>query len=70
MSVTVEAIYENGVLKPDQALPLKEQKKVTVTVQRQASPLPAAYGIMGWTGSAAEADFFALDPALDPQEDG
>ncbi len=33
MPLTVEAIYENGVLKPAQALPLNEHEKVRVTVQ-------------------------------------
>ena len=29
MTLTVEAVYENGVLKPTQPLPLKEQEKVS-----------------------------------------
>jgi predicted DNA-binding antitoxin AbrB/MazE fold protein len=33
MSITVEAIYENGVLKPAQPLPLREHEKVQVTVE-------------------------------------
>jgi predicted DNA-binding antitoxin AbrB/MazE fold protein len=33
MAIIVEAIYENGVLKPAQPLPLKEHEKVRVTVQ-------------------------------------
>jgi predicted DNA-binding antitoxin AbrB/MazE fold protein len=38
MAITVEAIYENGVLKPAHALPLEEHEKVVVTVeQRQLS---------------------------------
>ena len=32
MVFTVEAVYENGVLKPAQPLPFKEHEKVTVTV--------------------------------------
>ena len=34
MTLTVEAIYENGVLKPLQPLPLKEQERVVVLVGR------------------------------------
>ncbi len=30
MMITVEAIYENGVLKPDKPLPLKEQHPATL----------------------------------------
>ena len=37
MTITVEATYENGVLKPARPLPLKEQEKVRVTVVRETS---------------------------------
>lgn len=33
MSITVEAIYEDGVLKPVQPLPLQEHEAVRVTVE-------------------------------------
>jgi predicted DNA-binding antitoxin AbrB/MazE fold protein len=33
MTLTVEAIYENGVLRPLQPLPLQEHAKVRVTVE-------------------------------------
>jgi predicted DNA-binding antitoxin AbrB/MazE fold protein len=33
MAITVEAVYENGVLKPAQPLPFKEHEKVTLTVE-------------------------------------
>jgi len=69
MTITVEAIYENGVLKPAAPLPIKEHEIVQITVHSQASPILQAYGIMGWHGTAAEADYFALDADLDPQED-
>ena len=56
MSITVEAVYENGVLKPSEPLPFKEQEKVQITVvvrqptlaerivarARALPPLPAA----------------------------
>jgi predicted DNA-binding antitoxin AbrB/MazE fold protein len=32
MALTIEAVYENGVLKPTQPLPFKEHEKVTLTV--------------------------------------
>jgi predicted DNA-binding antitoxin AbrB/MazE fold protein len=69
MAITVEAVYEDGVLKPAQPLPLKEHERVRITVQGTASPILEAYGVMGFTGTAEEADFFALDPDLDPLED-
>jgi predicted DNA-binding antitoxin AbrB/MazE fold protein len=39
MALTVEAVYENGVLIPTQPLPLKEHEKVTVTVELTAPSL-------------------------------
>jgi predicted DNA-binding antitoxin AbrB/MazE fold protein len=69
MSITVEAVYEDGVLKPVQPLPLKEREKVRVTVHPQTSPLLQAYGIMGWKGTAEELERLALDDEFDPQEE-
>lgn len=54
MAITVEAVYENGVLKPAQPLPLKEHEKVRITVEPGDSPLIRAYGIIGWTGTHEE----------------
>jgi AF2212-like len=34
MTISVEATYENGVLRPAQPLPLKEQEQVRVTIHR------------------------------------
>ena len=38
MSYVVDTIYEDGVLKPDRPLPLKEREKVQVTVEGPATP--------------------------------
>ena len=42
MTVAVNAIYENGVLKPEGPLALKEQAKVRVIIQSDEEELPAA----------------------------
>ena len=68
MAIVVQATYENGVLKPTQPLPLAEHQKVQLTIRTGTSPILQAYGIMGWTGSAELADYFARDPELDPLE--
>ncbi|MHB1424325.1 MAG: antitoxin family protein [Gemmataceae bacterium] len=39
MAITVEAVYEDGVLKPVQPLPLKEHEKVNVTVEQRPPSL-------------------------------
>jgi predicted DNA-binding antitoxin AbrB/MazE fold protein len=69
MAITVEAVYEDGVLKPAQPLPLAEREKVQITVKPSVSRVRQSAGLMGWTGSQADADFVALSPELDPQED-
>lgn len=62
MSITVEAVYENGVLKPTHALPLKEAETVRVTVHTESSPLLAAYGIVQYRGDAETRRRVAEDP--------
>lgn len=69
MTITIEATYEGGVLKPLEPLPLKEHEKVRVSVHSERSPLLEAYGIMGFKGTAEEADYFALDPEFDGLDD-
>ncbi len=66
--MVVEAIYENGVLKPERRLLLAEHEKVRVIVESQLSSISEAYGIIGWKGDHASLERFALDPELDPQE--
>ena len=68
MAVTIEAIYENGVLRPLQPLPWKEGERVSLVVSEPGSPLLQAYGIMGFRGSAQEAERLALDPEFLPEE--
>lgn len=68
MTLTVEAIYENGVFKPARPLPLEEHTKVQITVKSAASRVRQTAGLIGWTGSQEDADFVALSPELDPQE--
>lgn len=55
MLLQIEATYEDGVLKFDEALPLKERERVRVTINPQADQPPTSrtrqsYGLIGWTG--------------------
>jgi predicted DNA-binding antitoxin AbrB/MazE fold protein len=50
MSITVEAIYENGVLKPVQPLPLREHQRVQVCVQTEQSVARESAGMLHWRG--------------------
>jgi len=53
MPLTVEAIYENGVLKPVRPLPLKEHEKVRVIVLPETSLAEQTHGLIGWKSDAA-----------------
>jgi predicted DNA-binding antitoxin AbrB/MazE fold protein len=68
MTFTVEATYENGVLRLAKPIPLKESQQVRLTVQTQPTNIVQTYGILEWKGDAATVEQFALDPELDPQE--
>ena len=50
MSFTVNAVYENGVLKLTQTLPLQEQEKVRVTIEPDISWVERTAGMLRWTG--------------------
>jgi predicted DNA-binding antitoxin AbrB/MazE fold protein len=65
MAITIDAVYENGVLKPNQPLPLQEHAVVRVTIQPATNWVQQTYGLCGWKGSAEEAERFATDPELD-----
>ena len=65
MAVTIGAIYENGVLKPDQPLPFQEHARVQVTVETPPLDILQAQGILGWKGTSEELAPFALDPEFE-----
>jgi predicted DNA-binding antitoxin AbrB/MazE fold protein len=69
MTLTIEAIYENGVLKPAQPLPLNEHESVRITIGPQLSWAERTAGMLKWTGdpevlrSIAEDDEFGIREA-------
>lgn len=65
MAIIVEAIYENGVLRLLEPVPLEGAQRVTVTIEPKKSWVDRTAGIMGWTGSAEDAEFLATDPDLE-----
>ncbi len=64
MTIVVEATYEDGVLKPNQPLPLHERQRVRVVIQGGMSRARESAGLMGWKGDGDLADRFAMDPEL------
>ena len=62
MTLTVEAIYENGVLKPTERLPFKEHEKVTITVQPATNLARKTAGMVPWAGDAETLESTLRDP--------
>ena len=69
MAISVEAVYEDGVLKPAEPLPFREHQRIRITLEPEPAPLVQAYGIMGWSDGAAVLERFALDWRFDPEDD-
>ena len=68
MAITIEATYENGMLKPAEPLPLAENQRITVTIHESAQSAKQGYGLVGWTGSLEDLDYLIEDVANDPLE--
>ncbi|HLN32690.1 MAG TPA: antitoxin family protein [Gemmataceae bacterium] len=62
--IVVEAIYENGVLKPSQSLPLKEHEKVRITVHPPTNWVRETAGIINCSNRQL-IEWAAMDPELD-----
>jgi predicted DNA-binding antitoxin AbrB/MazE fold protein len=62
MLLTIEAIYENGVLKPTQTLPLQEHERVTITIQPAISLARETAGMIPWTADAETLESLTRDP--------
>ena len=70
MPFTVEPVYQNGVLKPAQPLPLREHETVQVTIQPKTNWVAGTYGICGWTRDPEELRRLALHPKFDLPDSG
>jgi predicted DNA-binding antitoxin AbrB/MazE fold protein len=62
MPITVEAIYENGVLKPTGPLPLQEHEKVRLTIEPELTWAERTAGMLPWTGDPEVLRRIAKDP--------
>jgi predicted DNA-binding antitoxin AbrB/MazE fold protein len=52
-ALTVNATYENGVLRPADPLPLAEHEQVEITIQPKTSWAKRTAGLLKWTGDPA-----------------
>jgi predicted DNA-binding antitoxin AbrB/MazE fold protein len=70
----VEGIYEDGVIKPDHPLPLKEHERVRFTIVDSAQVAAAleaverTYGLIPWTGDPEVLRRIAEDPEFGVSE--
>jgi predicted DNA-binding antitoxin AbrB/MazE fold protein len=62
MTITVEATYENGVLKPKEPLPLREHETVTIAILPAVSVARQTAGLVSWTGDMETLDRLIRDP--------
>ncbi len=62
MSIVVDAVYEDGVLKPAGPLPLQEQQKVQITVHTGVTRVRSSSGLLDWKGDAQTVERIALEP--------
>lgn len=62
MSISIEAVYENGVLRPERPLPFKEREKVKVTVDVLPSVVKETAGMIPWAGDIEMLEALAGDP--------
>jgi predicted DNA-binding antitoxin AbrB/MazE fold protein len=64
MAITVDATYENGVLKPSRPLSLREHQQVQITIAETADWVSRTRGIIPCTDSAL-IQWAAMDPDLE-----
>jgi predicted DNA-binding antitoxin AbrB/MazE fold protein len=64
MTLEVTAVYEDGVLKPESPLPLREHQRVTVQVLPQTSRIRQTAALLKWTGDLETLRRIAEDPVV------
>jgi predicted DNA-binding antitoxin AbrB/MazE fold protein len=62
MELSIEAIYENGVLKPTQPLPLAEHARVRITLHPALSIAEETAGMIPWHGDPDLLERIACEP--------
>jgi predicted DNA-binding antitoxin AbrB/MazE fold protein len=65
MTMTIDAIYENGLLRPQQPLPLREHERVRITLQTEEVRVRQTQGLIGWQGAPDVVERVALSPLED-----
>ncbi len=66
MAITVEAVYEDGVLKPTQPLPFKDGERVRAVIEPASGT--SRHAVIAWTGSVEDLDYLIGSVENDPLE--
>lgn len=69
MSITIDAVVENGLLRPIEPLSLNENQRVRITIEPALTWVEQSYGLCGWQGNAEELRRLALSPQLDLEDE-
>jgi predicted DNA-binding antitoxin AbrB/MazE fold protein len=59
--VQIDAVYENGILRPAAPLSLPEGQRVTIQIVPRSSATEQMYGILPWNGDSEELHRFLND---------
>jgi predicted DNA-binding antitoxin AbrB/MazE fold protein len=68
MNVETEAVYENGVLRLDEALPLPNLQRVRITIHLP-SRVERSAGLVKWSGTAEDLEYLAESAENEPGND-
>lgn len=64
MTLEINAVYEDGVLKPESPLPFKEHERVTVQVMPRIGRIRQTASLLKWTGDLETLRRIAEDPIV------
>ena len=67
MAISIEATYEDGVLKPIQPLQLQEHEQVQVIVHQLSTWVQETAGMIKWSGNHETLRHLAQDVDFAPQ---
>jgi predicted DNA-binding antitoxin AbrB/MazE fold protein len=68
MALEVDAVYENGVLKLEHPLPLRNNARVRVSIESCTNRASQSYGLLKWNGALEDLDYLINDAENDPLE--
>ncbi len=60
--IQIDAVYENGVLRPTEPLPFREHARVKITVESEVSLARQSAGMIPWTGDMETLQRLICDP--------